>query len=67
MKKVLLFLPLAMFLTWASWHLATPDGRPFILRWIDVSMAFFLALVATLWLKNRLFKDHDDGDGGGNP
>ncbi len=66
--KLVVFTPLLVFAGWAAYHLASPGPQPFFLRWIDLSMAFTLALVATLLLKNALLgKKDDDDQERGNP
>lgn len=61
MRKAAIFLPLALFALLAPIHLATGDG-PFFLRWVNVSMGFFVALVACYFLKRRLFPDPPPDD-----
>jgi hypothetical protein len=66
LRKLLVFSPLVVFAGYAVYQLAS-HARPFFLRWIDLSMAFTLALVATFILKKILLDDDADGDDRGHP
>ncbi len=66
MRKLLVLSPLAVFACYAAWQLSI-RGRPFFLRWIDLSMAFTIALAAAYILKKILLDHDDDEDDRGRP
>lgn len=66
MVKLIIFSPLIIFVVYAAFHLTADGPRPFLLKWIDLSMAFMIALFFALALKKILLKENNHNDEDGN-
>jgi hypothetical protein len=63
-EKILVFSPLVLFLFYVI-YLAGMSERPFLLRWIDGSFAFFAALVACNLLRRAVVGGEASDEGRG--